>query len=280
MLSCGLGLGLGNLAANASASPTDTQLATGRDTSQAGNFDHSDWTAVLQRFVDPRGLVDYEALAESRGTLDRYLQRVKKVSPRSHPQLFPTRQDALAYYLNAYNALVFEGVLGRGPEKTSVWRGIVSGYSFFVRMRIRVGGEPMNLKSLEDDIVRAEFQDPRVHAALNCASIGCPRLPREAFVANRLGHQLDRAMTEFVTDPRNVELDTEARSVTLSQIFEWFADDFLTHERRQGVDEPSVISYINRYRGDATPIPEGYKVRFSEYDKRLNSVSVGASVQP
>ncbi len=246
----------------------------------AGGFDHGDWTLVLERFVDRQGLVDYAALAKNRATFDRYLERIKKVSPRSHPQLFPTRDDALAYYLNAYNALVFEGVLGRGPEETSVWRGIVSGYSFFVRMRIRIGGETMNLKSLEDDIVRAEFQDPRIHAALNCASIGCPRLPREAFVADRLSHQLDSAMTEFVTDSRHVELDTEDRTVTLSQIFEWFAEDFLTDEQNQGADEPSVLSYINRYRDGAGPIPEDYAVRYSEYDKRINSVGVGAPAGP
>ncbi|NJL27166.1 MAG: DUF547 domain-containing protein [Thermoanaerobaculia bacterium] len=149
----------------------------------AEEFSHADWTAVLARFVDEQGQVDYEGLASDRAIFDRYVRTVETTGPTSHPELFPTRAHQLAYYLNAYNALVFQGVLARGPEKESVWSGLISGYNFFVKMKVKVDGEETTLKKLEDDVVRARFEDPRVHAALNCASIGCPRLPREAFEA-------------------------------------------------------------------------------------------------
>lgn len=131
--------------------------------------------------------------------LDSWLARLARQGPKSEPSLFPERNDRLAYYVNAYNALVFQGVLSRGPEKESVWKGgLFSGYSFFVSMKVRLDGETWSLKALEDDLIRKGFADPRIHAALNCASIGCPRLPREAFVPEKLEAQLDAAMREFV----------------------------------------------------------------------------------
>ena len=166
-------------------------------------FSHDDWTAVLQEFVDDHGLVDYEGLAADRAVFDRYVTAIRSTSPKSHPEIFPSRAESLAYYINAYNAQVFHGVLARGPEPDSVWTGMVSGLNFFVRMKVEIGGEPMSLKRLEDHLIREQFQDPRAHAVLNCASISCPRLPRQAFTPERLDEQLDTAMRQFVADPRH-----------------------------------------------------------------------------
>jgi hypothetical protein len=234
-------------------------------------FPHADWNAVLERFVDDRGLVDYEGLAEDRDALDRYLRTVERISPASHPELFASEDHALAYYINVYNAHVFDGVLERGPEKESVWTGgLISGYSFFVGRKIVVGGKKTNLKRLEDDVVRAEFDDPRIHAALNCASIGCPRLPHEAFEGARLQSQLDAGMREFVADPRNVAVDVEAGTVTLSKIFDWFAEDFGAKGggRKKG---EALVAYVNRYLPEDRRIPAGLRVEFAQYDKGLNA---------
>ncbi len=233
-------------------------------------FLHDTWTRVLQRFVDDQGQVDYVALAADRSEFDVYVRSVEAVSPRSHPQRFPAREDALAFYLNAYNALVFQGVLERGPEKKSVWRGLVSGYSFFVGMKVTVGGEKMSLKALEDDIVRGEFDDPRIHAALNCASIGCPRLPRHAFQPATLEAELDAAMTEFVNDPRHIQIDAASGKVRLSKIFDWFSSDFLDEEKRLGRASSNLVDYVNRYRPSAGQIPSDYTVGFLPYDKGIN----------
>lgn len=234
-------------------------------------FSHDDWTAVLQRFVDDRGLVDYTGLAQDRAVFDRYLAAVRAVSPRSHPGRFPTRDDALAYYLNAYNAQVFQGVLSRGPEAESVWRGLIPGYGFFVGMDIVVGGETTNLKTLEDEWIREGFRDPRVHAALNCASLGCPRLPRAAFEPARLDEQLDAAMRGFVGEERNCRVDAAARTVTLSKIFDWFRGDFLAYQREQGDGDPALIGYVNRFRAPGERIPGDYRVEFAPYGKGINA---------
>ena len=232
-------------------------------------FSHDDWTSVVERYVDEAGLVDYERLAGDRAALDRYLDEVHRISPLSHPERFPTRNDALAYYLNAYNALVFEGVLSRGPERKSVWRGLISGYAFFVRMKVTIGDEETNLRKLEDTI-RKDFADPRVHAALNCASIGCPRLPRKAFDHRRLDEELAAAMREFVSDERHVRFDANSRTVHLSKIFDWFKDDFLDHERLNGREKPRLVDYVNRYRLPEAAIPPSSRVRFLKYDKGIN----------
>jgi hypothetical protein len=245
-----------------------------RTAGAAEPFSHADWTAVLQRFVDARGMVDYRGLARDRAVFDRYVARLERVGPKTSPELFPDRAHQLAYYLNAYNAMVFKGVLLRGPEEESVWTGGLlpgqTGYAFFVGMDITVGGEETNLKELEDDVVRAGFQDPRVHAALNCASRGCPRLPQKAFEGATLEQELDAAMRELVAEARNVKVDPAARTVTLSKIFDWFADDFLAYERRNGNPRGTQVDYVNRYRAAGAKLPRDFALAFFEYDKRVN----------
>lgn len=233
-------------------------------------FSHADWTTVLDRFVDDRGRVNYVALSKDRGVFDRYVAAVETTSPKNAPAQFPTKNDALAYYLNAYNALVFKGVLARGPEDDTVWTPFGSPISFFVSMDVKVGGETTSLKKLEDNLVRAQFGDPRVHAALNCASISCPRLPRKSFEAATLDAELDAAMREFVAETRNVAVDEAGRSVRLSKIFDWFADDFLAFEKQQGNANPNILDYINRYRADGAKIPRTHAVSYFDYNKGIN----------
>lgn len=234
-------------------------------------FSYESWARVLEAHVDSRGLVGYDALARDRGDLDRFLAAVAKTSPTSHPALFPTRNDELAYWINAYNALVFRGVLARGPERKSVWAGgLVSGYSFFVGMEVVLGGVKTNLRRLENGTIREGFRDPRVHAALNCASLGCPRLPRKAFDPGSLDAELEAAMKEFVAEDRNVSVDPAARTVRLSKIFDWFERDFLDFERSRGNPDPGLLDYVNRYRGDLPAVPRDYAIGFFPYDKALN----------
>ena len=237
----------------------------------ADEFSHELWSDVLSRYVDDDGMVAYEDLAANRFALDQYLDSIREAGPDTRPEIFGNREAELAYYINAYNALIFEGVLARGPEQTSVWRGLVSGYGFFVRMKVELDGATTNLKSLEDDIIREKFGDPRIHAALNCASMGCPRLPREVFNAEWLDRQLDAAMREFVTDPRHVRVDAAGGIVHLSRIFDWFESDFIEYEELRGNADAVLLDYINRYRGADARIAREMKIKFLKYDKGINS---------
>ncbi len=236
----------------------------------SGIFSHSDWQEVLERFVDDRGLVNYRALAEDREILDHYVETLRDVSPETHEELFPTRNHQLAYYLNAYNAFVFVGVLALGPETPSVWGKSGLGIRFFTRQKYEMGGRRLSLKKLEDELIREGFRNPRVHAALNCASLGCPRLPRQAFDGELLSSQLDAAMREWVVAARAVSVDEDRRVVALSKIFGWFRQDFLQAEARIGERQPSLIGFINRYRPQGEEIPDAFREEIQPYDKRLN----------
>ncbi len=236
----------------------------------ATGFSHAEWTAVLERFVDERGLVDYAGLARDPSVLDRYLALLASASPDSDPVPFPSSDDQLAYWLNAYNALVVAGVLARGVATPSVWGDGFFGIGFFTAERGALGGRRTSLKALEDDIVRGRFRDPRVHAALNCASLSCPRLPRRAFEGITLQADLDAAMRELVGEERNCRVELATRTLWLSKIFDWFEDDFLAFEKARGAPTPTVVGYVNRYRAHDAQVPPGLRLRFVAYDKALN----------
>ena len=234
------------------------------------SFDNENWNKVLNQYVNDKGFVDYKSLSRNRENFDFYIDSIKSTGPKTKPDLFPQKNDKLAYYINSYNALVFEGVLKRGPEDKSVWRGLISGLNFFIRMKVMIDGEVTSLKKLEDDVIREEFKDPRIHAAINCASVSCPRLPKQAFEADQLDLQLDAAMREFVQNQSNVNVDTKSKRIYLSKIFDWFEDDFLEFEKNKGNANPNVISYINRFRPADDQLPQDYEIKILKYNKGIN----------
>ncbi len=223
-------------------------------------YDHFGWAEVLLRFVDADGQVDYASLEDHPQALESYLDQVKTISPMNRPELFPSQNHALAYYVNAYNALVFRGVLNLPAGKDTVWGWTGTGAGFFVGNKYQLGGERMSLNKLENEIVRAQFHDPRIHAALNCASRGCPRLPQEPFEAEILDSQLTAAMTEFVNQEGNCRYDSASTTVHLSKIFDWFRSDFKDYEAGQAGSGGTLIDYLNRFRGAVDPIPAQAKI--------------------
>lgn len=235
----------------------------------AAPFDHREWASVLDRVVDQQGQVDYAALRADHQALDRYLGQLAASGPQNTPELFPDRNSQLAYYINAYNAFVFAGVLDLDADASTVWGVTGTGYGFFARQKFELDGAELSLKSLEDDIVRARFADPRIHAALNCASMGCPRLPQAPFTGPDLDRQLDAAMREFLASDKGLTIDRGAKQIVLSKIFDWFAEDFLAHARKSGKENPTILEAIAEWREE--PFPSGCEVRYAEYDKRLNA---------
>ena len=238
-------------------------------TATDAEFDHSDWNAVVAEFVNERGFVDYQGLSQNRSQFDQYIASIQATSPDSNPELFANKDHELAFWINAYNAQIFLGVLDWGTDIDSVWSGLISGRNFFLKRKILLGGKKMSLKGFEDKIIRARYGDPRIHAALNCASISCPRLPQTAFDPAQLDQQLDTAIREFVNSAPHVVVDDSGSAVVLSKIFDWFKKDFTEYEKRQGRGG-SVIEYINQYRDTEAQIPATYAVSHSRYDKGLN----------
>jgi hypothetical protein len=215
------------------------------------------WTKVLTRNVDDSGRIDFDALTHDHADLYRVVAFIAAVDPASQPERFPDRQSHLAFYINAYNALAMYGVVQASvPESL----GGLTKFTFFYLRTFAVGGKSISLYRFENDVIRPLGED-RVHFALNCMVISCPRLPRMAFSAAKLDAQLDAAARAFIGETRNVWPDPRKREVWLSAIFDFYTEDFLAHA-------PSLIAYVNRYR--AEQIPADLKVRFLEYHWTVN----------
>lgn len=171
------------------------------------------------------------------------------------------RADRLAYWINLYNAATLKLVLAHYPlenirqiggDKRSPWDLPV----------VRIAGADLSLNQIENEIIRPEFGDARIHFALNCAAQGCPPLRAEAFVAARLDAQLDQACRLALNDSRWVT--RAANTLTLTKLFEWYADDFRAAAG-------SVLGFIARYRSDE--ISEQMDIAYGEYDWALNSAN-------
>jgi hypothetical protein len=214
------------------------------------------WSSVLSRFVDAEGRVAFDRLKADRGELDKYVAYIAATRPDS----FPEGNERLAYYLNSYNALAMYGVLEKGiPADLD---GTFKRIRFFLLTDYVIGGEEVSLYSYENDTIR-KLGEPRVHFALNCMSVGCPRLPQIPFQAASLDAELDRGAREFFNSSKYVQVDEKERVVRVSQILEFFTEDFVNDRQAK-----SLVEFVNRYREQR--IPEDFEVEFIPYDWTIN----------
>ncbi len=216
------------------------------------------WAKVLSRFVDDQGRVDFHGLARDGRDLDAVVASIAAVAPGNTPDAFPTLADRLAFHVNAYNALAMEHVVRRGiPGRLS----LLGRLGFFVLSRVTVGGRSLSLYDYENDVIRP-LGDERMHFALNCMSVSCPRLPRVPFHAASLDRELDAAARGFFAEARNVQVDDIHHVVRLSSILSFYKADFLAHA-------PGLVDYVNCYRIE--PVPVGYRIEFIPYDWTINA---------
>ncbi len=217
-------------------------------------FDYVDWTFILSQHVDEQGRVDYDALKKGRGPLDRFVATIGIVGPTTRPDLFRTRDEQLAYYINAYNALTMFNIINRMPEIESVNDDLKS---FFYFTEFELDGSVISLYGLENEIIRPRYDEPRSHFALNCASAGCPTLPAKPFLPHTLEAQLSEETSRFLHDVRNIKV--EGNTITLSQIFEWYAEDF----------RPSPVAWIRLQTIDIE-LPDSPIIKHRPYDWTMN----------
>jgi hypothetical protein len=218
--------------------------------------DHSPWNTLLARYVDDNGRVAYRDLqAHDRALSDGYLAILAQTQVSGMSEA-----EEKAFWINAYNAMIVNGVL-RGYTAEN----IVARKRFFSWYTLPVAGEERSPDEIEHQILRKKFHDPRVHFALVCASTSCPKLRREAYVPERLEQQLDEAARAFINDPARNQIDVQ--QVALSQIFQWFAEDFVR-------DAGSVPAFVQRFVADDKRAILGAKsgdLRYLEYNWTLNA---------
>ena len=227
----------------------------------SGAFPFDEYDALLKKYVDDQGRVDYPRLkANDAATVEKLYAFVAATGPDKTPDLYKGKNAALAYYLSAYNVLVWKNVIERIPKMKQVNEGL---YSFFRSPKFQVNGKEVDLDDLEKKVIRPRFKDGRVHFALNCASGGCPKLPQSAFTPDKVQAQLEHEAKVFCNETRNVGYDAAAKKVKLSMIFKWYKDDF-------GGSDDSVLAFINKYRAPDKQIPAGTSIDHVDYDWHMN----------
>ena len=227
--------------------------------SSSGPIDHDLWDSLLQKHVKSQGQVDYKGFIADRELLEQYLQELQENHPNEENW---TKNEQMAYWINAYNAFTVKIVIDYYPvESIKDIKGKIPFVNTVWDVKfINIEGAVYDLNNIEHGILRSKYKDPRIHFALNCASGSCPNLSRSAYTAESLDKQLDKAGRIFLGDPtKNIITEEEVR---LSKIFQWYGSDF--------TKEVSKIEYLNRFAPQ--PIPEKTKIKYLDYDWSLNEV--------
>ncbi|MBU8895550.1 DUF547 domain-containing protein [Corallococcus sp. H22C18031201] len=206
------------------------------------------------------GQVDFPGLGHDRASLDGFVAQLASCSPHNRPDVFDTPEDALAYWLNAYNALVLQQVVDGYPYLESVrqpWLG-----RFYWGRAWPVGGERLTLWALENRILRGEYEDPRIHFALFRGTRGGPLLDGAPFQGEFLDAQLNDASRRYMADPRHVRL--EGHTVHLAGLFDAHREDFLAAlpEGRRG----TVLQFVWAFLPEACDERPGCDTR-SDLDR-------------
>ncbi len=228
--------------------------------------DHAVWDRLLKKYVDDNGMVDYAGWKASKsdtGFLKQYLATLG----RGNPEAPTTKQGKLAFWINAYNALTVYGILEVYP--TSSIRNHTAkliGYNIWDDLLLPVAGKKYSLNAIEHKILR-KLGEPRIHFAIVCASIGCPRLRSEAYTPKHLESQLAANTRDFFSRRRNLQVDLNRRQVRVSSILDWFGKDF------GSTPQKALGRLAESMPNDATGrlIEQGeFSVDYLDYDWSLN----------
>jgi hypothetical protein len=252
-----------------------TSGTTDAVTAPQPSLDPADFNAVLERVIDGRGMVDYATLQRDPARLDRYLQALADL-PRERFSSW-SEAEQIALLINAYNALTLRSIIDHDPIRPSI-RAIPGVWK--VR-RHKLMGLHLTLDEIEHRILRREYNEPRIHAALVCAAISCPPLRREAYTGAALERQLEDQTNRWLASAVGLRIDPAAGEVAISQIFQWFGEDWPRadpdaapvpgHEK-----ESAVLHFIARHRpaGERQLLLGGdYRLSYLPYNWDLNRQS-------
>ena len=248
------------------ADVADVQIAANQ------SLNYQDYAEVLQTYVNDDGLVDYNGLQANREQLDRFNQSLGNISPETYAAWNEAEQ--IAFLTNAYNAFTLQSIIDQNPIKDSI-RDISGVWN---RRKFALAGKEVTLDNIEHDILRKDFNEPRIHVALVCAAMSCPPLRNEPYLPEQLDAQLDDQTAEFATSPHGFNLDRQNKRVYLSSIFKWYGQDF---EQTYGIEDKfngndKQRAVLNYFSPTLNPQErefleqEGYRVKYLDYDWSLN----------
>jgi len=250
---------------------------------------HAAWTTLVRQNVvviegGRASRVRYAGFAGDRGQLKAYLASLSRVTEAEFKGWSKPQQ--IAFLINAYNAFTVEKILTRYPDVKSIWDfGKLFGNPFKDRFFTLLGRES-SLDRIEHEMLRAPgaYDEPRVHFAVNCASIGCPMLREEAYVADRIDAQLEEQARRFLSDRTRNRYSARQGALEVSKIFDWYKEDWQSGYRGFDGKSPAIDSreqYFARYAGLLADDPAEQRLiadgkvplAFLDYDWTLNDAA-------
>jgi hypothetical protein len=264
-------LALGSLACH--APPSEAIQGKVFDAVQRGiesgreSFSHDAWDEILQLYDKDGGRsFDYAGLKKEEALLEAYLETLTRA-----PLSRLSRNELLALSINAYNAYTVRTILGKlsrdGAYSIESIRDISE---VFGRKKHVVGGFTLSLDNIEHNLLRPLFNDPRIHFAVNCASISCPPLPPKAFRGETVDEQLEEATRLALQSPDYARV--EGDRLLLTKILDWYGEDFVNPDFRGA--EATLPAFVRKYAtgsvGEWIDAQAKPRVKFMDYDWRLN----------
>ena len=214
--------------------------------------DHSIWNKLLQENVTSKGKVDYKNLKINKNSVTKYLQELRNHTPGTDW----TREETMAYYINMYNAYTIQFIITKYPV-SSPKDVKYSGKDIWELRLVRMGNKTMSLTEVEN--ILKGYGDGRIHFAINCGAVSCPRLMNKAWEAKTLNVDLTRMTQIFINDlSTNI---IKEKKIKISKLFEWYSLDFKT-------SKTTVIDFINTY--SKIQISSKAKIEYLPYNWNLN----------
>jgi hypothetical protein len=229
----------------------------------AETFDHSIFDRILKQYVDHKGMVDYNRISKDL-RFKEYMDSLKSVKVEEL-----SRNGQLAFWLNAYNAVTIDKVIKWKPKKSvreTVFPGVWTSTKFFTTRDHLVAGRRLSQDDIENEILRRDFKEPRIHFAIVCASSSCPPLARFAFTKENVQAKLEEETRNYINSSRGTRVDYAENTLYLSKIFDWFSDDF---KFKFG----SVLGFIKPYLSKEAMsfLTRDPKISYIHYDWALNA---------
>ncbi|MEJ2657816.1 MAG: DUF547 domain-containing protein [Desulfobacterales bacterium] len=229
----------------------------------AETFDYSKYDQILKQYVNKKGLVDYNGIAKD-PRFSEFMESLKSAQPDKM-----SRNGRLAFWINAYNAVTIDKVIKWRPKKSvreTLIPDLWTSTKFFTTRDNIVAGRRLSQDEIENDILRKEFKDPRIHFAIVCASLGCPPLARFAYTAENVQTKLDEETRKYINSPRGTRIDRAQNTLYLSKLFDWYADDFKA-------ESGSVMAFIKPYLTPETLsfLKQNPKISYIHYNWALNA---------
>jgi hypothetical protein len=224
---------------------------------------HTKFNTILSKYVQLEGkqsFFKYKELKANPAVFNDYLKELESVE-RSDYKGF-TKDQQLSFWINAYNAYTIKLIMDNYPLDSikdigSIFSGPLD--KDFIKLKLR--DKKYTLNDIEHKTIRKYFKEPRIHFAVNCASMGCPSLLNEAFIAVKLNEQLERAASNFLLNTEKNAFISKDKELLLSKIFKWYGDDF---KPKFGSVEGFVSKYIT--------FPKGTEIEWDDYSWKLNEI--------